>query len=207
VTRLVAYLLLLSALAPAVALARRRPIHVPVAALLGVELFASSARFAIVTLAPLSRPWFHIDQSLFLLAPLGLLAAVVAAYWAPIYAAVLAPVWALLMAALVVGYRGVTPEILADCYFAITAACVLGSVAVMGPSIALWFRRRERPGLQHLALALLVGAEFVGLMMGPWRFGIWSRWDLAQWSQIVVYGVLTVLQGGAMIFERPGRQV
>lgn len=195
----VPHLFLLAALATAVALARRQRLHGPVAGLLGVQLVASVVRFAIVTMAPLSRFWFHVDQALFLLAPVGLLAAVVAAYWAPLYAAVLAPVWLLLMAALAFGYGGITAPILADCYLAITTACVLGSIAVMGPAIMSWFRRRERPGLQHLALSLLVGAEFVGLVMGPWRFGIWTRWDLAQWSQIVVYGLLAVQQGGTLV--------
>lgn len=202
--RAIAYVALGGAVVTAALLARRERVHAPVAAFLALSLAASLTRAALAPIVDTSRAAYHVSQASFLLDLISLLAAAIATFWRPVYALALVPVWMLSVGALVLGYDYADATALARFYLATEAVCVLGCVAVMAPVVAAWARSRAAPTIAHLCLALVVATELAGLALGPWRYGLWARWDLAQWSQVVLYATLTLLQGGVLLSGRHG---
>lgn len=111
-------------------------------------------------------------------------------------------VWALVSIALTVGYPTLRGAVLARCY----TAAELGSLLIGVGCFASWLpRRRERlPGLHTTVVTLLLAVGLGGLVVGPWRFGIFDQWVLAQIAYAIVYAVIFVLEGGFLWIKLAG---
>ena len=77
--------------------------------------------------------------------------------------------------------------------------CYLGAeLAAVGVAIGcvvLYGWSREWPELRHRVVFFVITAECATLI-GPWRVGPFTRWDLAQVMYTALYAVLIVLHGG-----------
>lgn len=201
----VAAALYLVAVALAWGVARRRPEHRPVAALLSVGLVADLVRQAIGVLvlqptraasggAPFSgqaRAAFHVDEALFLAWPAAVAACAVAVYlrrrpW-PV-----ALVYVVATIAVCAAYPMLRGPALARAYF----GAELAGVAVALGSFIMWAWRRESPNLTRGALFLIVAIELVTLL--PFNKGPFQYWPIAQASYMTLYVVLIVLHGGIL---------
>lgn len=201
--RELSYLLLFTTWATAVGVACRHREHRPVAALFALVLVGNLARAALAPLVsadPPNTPYF-IAQALFVgesfsLAATALVVLTSRQWWGGV------PFYIVCIANLIVYADAITAERLARFYLAVELATLAVCVGLLARAGAGWWRRRERPGLHHDVLAMIVAVELVSVAFGPWRYGIWARWDLAQWAQVALYGVLTLVQGGAWALER-----
>lgn len=198
---------LLSGIAVALAwlVARVRPDHRPVAALLTVGFLSDLARqalrvavfvparavFAGAPYTGWTRVAADVDNALFLAYPAAIVACMVVVLlrrraW-PV-----AVVWALAVAAMAVAYPMTRGAILSRCYL----AAELAAVAVTIGSAVTWFWRREVPTLTH-GVALLIGVTEIAMLL-PFRKGIFTSWPLAQAAYMTLYVILIVLHGGAV---------
>lgn len=200
---MIAYLALFGAAATAFLLARRDREHWPIAALLVANLVASLIRAAIaarIDASALGELIFHVDEALFLIAPLSLATVALVLFARAGLAWAALPTWGVLVANLCAYSDKLDATRLARFYLAIELAALLvcaGAIVHARRAGRLNLRR-----LPHLALALVVGVEALGVVLGPWRYGIWARWDLAQLGQVMLYSALALLQGGALVLER-----
>jgi hypothetical protein len=192
------------ATATAVAIAwQRKDNYAAIAILLVVTLCAGGLRELIapyIVTAPgdpplvgVARVLGHVDEALYLLDPFGLSAAAVYVYtgrrpWPAL------PGWAACVIALVVSYPWSREEHLRQVYLTLDLAALFVCVI----SLVSWARRREPMPLPQCGMGVLVVVNIVALVLGPYRFGFFSRWDLAQAAQLVAFGVLCLLQGGAL---------
>jgi len=103
-------------------------------------------------------------------------------------------VWVLAVIALAVEYPALRGPTLSRAY----AATELGSLLVGVGCFLSWLpRRREQPPGMHTTVAtLLVAVGLAGLVVGPWRFGIFTRWSSAQITYAATYAVIFALEGG-----------
>lgn len=210
--KLAAYLLLFLATCSALALYRRRADYLVPAAFLSAVLLASLTRLAIaphIGVGPAGMAFFHLEESLFIMEPAGIAAAAVAVFWRPLAALAIAPAWFLACAALATS--GPLDEVqLARVYLAAEDAAVCVGYGALVTSAIRWVESPKAPTkreaylrvLPRLSVALILGTELVSLLWGPWRHGLFTRWDLAQVAQIGLYGLLAVLQGVAIVLAR-----
>jgi hypothetical protein len=206
-----AYLLSLGAVILAWLLARRRLAHRPVALLLMIGLAGDAFRRAlrVAVLAPARaalagapymgapRLAFHAEQALFLAWLASLVAAAIQTFAAesakPRRGLILA-IWAATVLTLTLTYPATRGPVLARCYL----AAELTAILISGAAIVNWVPRRRSPELHHLAIALVVAAECVSALAGPWRTNLFGSWPLAQVVYAALFGSLIVLQGGAL---------
>lgn len=204
-----AYVLSIAATALAWPVAKRCPDHTPIAVLLTFGLFSDLARRLLreVILTPMYAQlagapptgWLRVvaftDQALFLAWPAGLAAA---ALWTflkrrPWLVALGYVEWVLAIAGL--GFPAMRGDLLGKAYLAFELAALLVAVG----SIAHWIAfSKDPPRVPHWIVALMVGAEVVGVIAGAWRFGIFTRWILAQVSYCMLYAVLIVINGAVL---------
>jgi hypothetical protein len=189
----------------ALALARRRADHRPVALFLAGMTLASALRWALRTFmilsaqaldpgAPLhglARAAAHMDHALFLLWPAGIAALMLAVYlgrrpW-PI-----AVIWVLAVVAIVASY----PEGRAWHSQGYLAA-ELGALLVSTGVFLQWVARREGMTPPRLSALFIAGIDFATLL-GPYRSNLFVTWNLAQAMYAVLYAVLIAVQGGAL---------
>jgi hypothetical protein len=211
VTRLLAFGYMMSATATVLAwpVAKRRPDHYPIAILLTFGLGSDLARralreyvltpeYARLAGAP-STGWvrvvFNVEQALFLAWPAGLAAVVLWVHlkqrpW-PVGVGYLAGVFGIA----IIGYPTIRGDLLHKAYLGFELACLVVAVGAILHWLAF---RKEPPRTSHWILALMVGAEIVGLMAGAWRFGIFTTWTLAQIAYCMLYAVLTVINGAVL---------
>jgi hypothetical protein len=212
----VAYAFTVGAAALAWMIARRRVEHRSFALLLSIGLAVDVARYGVrVLLAPLlgaaplegwARAAGHVDEALFLAWPASLAAASLVTFVAEpnddlehqrrtvrVLASV-AATWLLAVVALVVTYPITRGGILARYYL----AAELGAIVVGIGSIATWIPARRAPEIWHVSIALVVVAEFVDAIVGPWRVGIFGSWSLGQLVHALLCALLIVLQGGLL---------
>ncbi|WP_437279268.1 hypothetical protein WME90_01550 [Sorangium sp. So ce375] len=198
----------MSALATVLAwiVARHRPEHRPIAVLLGYGLAASAARRAIrigvleparaeLAGAPFSgwvRAVFHLDSALFLGWMAGVAALAVFIFGRRRPWGVLA-VYLVAVAVLAAGYPTFRGELLGKAYLALELAALCTSVGCL----ILWFLGNDRGKTQHLAAGFIVIAETL-MLVGPFRMGIFSAWDLARSILIALYISLVPVQGVAI---------
>lgn len=210
----VAYFLTLVAVALAWVLARPRTEHRPIAALLTVSLVADVCRRALAVLildptharlgsAPFTgwpRLAGHLGEALFLAWPAAIAAAALAVFHVGSpeakmrrHLAVLG-VYGAALVALVVTYPITRGALLIRCYLAANLAAIVVGIGAIGT----WISARRSPEAQHFALALVVMAELVSVVAGPWRVNLFGSWSLAQVSYALLLGVLIALQGGLL---------
>jgi hypothetical protein len=206
----------MGAAAMAIPAARVQPQYRPVTGFLVTTTIANAARLAIIAyvLAPARATmraagldpalvpftgWAEaacdVELALFLLWPAGIAALSIAVFlrrrpWA------VAAIWALASIANAVSYPALRGATLARCYTAAELASLLVGVGC----IVSWLpHRRERlPGLHTTVVMLLIAVGLTGLVKGPWRFGIFDTWALAQIGYAVTYAVIMVLEGGVL---------
>jgi hypothetical protein len=185
--------------------ARRRPDHRPVAAVLTVGLVSDLARQALrvavflparerLNGAPFTgwtRVAADVDNAFFLAYPAAIVALMVVVFlrrraW-PV-----AVVWALAVAALAVAYPATRGATLSRCYL----GAELAAVAMTVGAAITWFWRREPPTLT-IGIALLVGASEAATLL-PFHKGIFDSWTLARVSYVTLYVILIVLYGGVV---------
>jgi hypothetical protein len=197
----------LSGVATALAwrVARGRPDHRPVAALLTVGFASDLARQALRTAvflparerfagAPYTG-WTRVaadaDNALVLAYPAAIVAVALWVFlrrrpW-PV-----AIGWAVAVAALAVAYPVTRGAVLSRCYL----GAELLAIAVTLGAAAMWLWRREPPTLTH-AVALLLGASEAATLVS-FRKGLFTSWTLAQAGYVTLYVILIVLHGGAV---------
>ena len=197
----------LSAITTALAwrLARERPDHRPVAALLTLGFAADLARqtlriavflpardrFAGAPYAGWTRVAADVDNALVLAYPAAIVAV---ALWVflrrrPWPVAVF---WAVAVAALAVAYPVTRGAVLSRCYL----GAELVAIAVTLGAAAMWLGRHEPPTLTH-AVTLLIGASEAATLV-TFRKGLFTSWTLAQAGYVTLYVILIFLQGGAV---------
>jgi hypothetical protein len=194
----IAYVAMFAATATAIALAWRDREHRPIAALLLLNLFASAARTALRPLVgaqPVGGAILLFSEALFLAGPFSLAVAALCVlarrpWWCDLW------IFGLVLSQVVLFQEELSAERIARVYL----AAELGALLVCAAAFARSCADLRRP--THLALAMIVVVEMIGVVLGPWRYGIWARWDLAQVEQVALYGVLTILQGGELAFGR-----
>lgn len=196
------YLALFAATLTAILFARREPAHWPVAALLALNLCVSITRTAIapyIAASPVGLAAFHSDQALYLVGPASLAAATTSMltsrrWWTGAW------VYVAVVLLLVLRSHDITADGLRRVYLGAQLAALLVCVAVI---LQAWRARRLKPAtLPHFAIMFIVAVELLGVGFGPWRYGLWERWDLAQVGQVALFGMLTLLQGGALVADR-----
>jgi hypothetical protein len=193
------------AIALAWAVARRRPEHRFVPALLalgvGSDLLRQALRVLVLLPARASfggapytgwaRVAADVDNALFLAYPAGIAAL---ALWVFLrrrpWAVVL--LWAVTVLALAVAYPASRGEVLSRVYL----AAELGAVVVTLGSFVMWFWCRQTPTLTHGVTLLIGSAELATLL--PFHKSIFASWTLARWAYVTLYVILIVLHGGVV---------
>jgi hypothetical protein len=198
----------ISALATVLAcvVARHRPEHRPIALLLGYGLASDVVRRVIRlgVLAPAraelagapftgwARIAFHGEVALFVGWMAGVAALAVFVFGRRRPWGVLA-VYVVAVAVLAAGYPTFRGELLGKAYLALELAALCTSVGCL----LLWFLGDERGKTQHLAAGFIVIAETL-MLVGPFRMGIFSAWDLARSILIALYISLVPVEGVAI---------
>lgn len=192
----------------------KRPEHRPVALFLGLCAVANDLarlalqRWAIVPardamraagLDPVSTPftgWARVacdvEGALFLLWPAGLAALSVWLFakrrpWAVLAAYLLA------VAVLVIGHPIFRYGGLRKAYLFAELAALMVSVG----AFLRWFRT-EAPRLPHVVASCILTIDLGLLLLGPWKHGLFDAWSLAQVMYSALYGVIVILQLGAL---------
>jgi hypothetical protein len=135
----------------------------------------------------------NVESSLFLLWPAGIAALSIAVFlhrrpW------IVAAVWAYASIGSAVSYSALRGAVLARWY---TVAELVSLLVGVGCCASWLPHRRERPaGLHTTIVTLLIAVGLAGLVVGPWRFGIFDKWALAQVTYAVTYAVIFVLEVG-----------
>lgn len=203
----------LSATVLAWPVAKRRPDHYPLAALLTFGLVSDAFRqvlqwlvlapaYAGLAGAPASgvlRLWVSVDKALFLAWPAGLAAVALWTYLQrrPWFVALGYLVG--MFGIVVFGYPAIRGDLLRKAYLAFDLACLTVAVG----AILHWLVfRKDAPRTSHWIVALMVGAEVVGVVAGAWRYGIFTHWTLAQIAYCMLYAVLTIING-AVLWNQP----
>lgn len=203
----------LSALATVLSwiVARHRPEHRPIAWLLGYGLASDIVRrvVRIHVLQPAraelggapftgaARIVFHVETALFL----GWMAAVAAlAVWIfgrrrP-WGVLVAYVVAVLVVA--IGYPTFRGELLGKAYL----ACQLAALCTSVGFLLRWFVGSERARVHHIAAGLIILTE-LSMLAGPYRFGVFTTWHLAQSMLIALYVTIVPVQGVAIWRRTP----
>lgn len=133
-----------------------------------------------------------VDSVLFLTWPAGLAALCLWVYgkrrpW-PIVV-----MFALAAAALVIGYPTLRYDALRRFYL----GAELVALAV-GVFLFLRWVRSEPPLLAHVATSFILVIDLGTLVFGPWRWGLFGAWNLAQIMYAALYAALIVLQLGSL---------
>lgn len=207
--------LLLAALT-AVALARVRPRHWPVAIYLGGLFLADLVRRGLASTV-LSQPGpyvgaeraaFHAEQALYLAAPAALAAVAItvlhqveapaASRRVHLGLVAVAGFWLCNVAVVVLGY----PEIRADHLGRVYLGAEIASLIVVSGSAITWARRRDPLELTALAVYILAAVEVAKVAAGPFAGDVFGRWPLAWPMHLVCYGALSVVHGGGLWLSR-----
>jgi hypothetical protein len=198
----VTYAALVCCTGVAVLVARRRPDHRPFAAFFGVVTLANLVRAGLTIVAPIrplgSEPFtgvarvvFHIEEALFLTWPAGLAALVVMLFVTPRWTAALPGVtWAGVVAYLVTHYPAIRGQALGEVYLLAELAALTVASGVM----IAWTWRRASPAPAHLCTLLVVLVDWVALMGGSLRWGLWDHYYLDQIVFLLMYVTLIVYQ-------------
>ncbi|WP_441288216.1 hypothetical protein ACSRUE_40500 [Sorangium sp. KYC3313] len=198
----------LAVLAAALALvvARYRPEHRPIAWLLGygvvsdvvrrvIRLYVLQPARAELGGAPFTgwvRVAGHVESALFVGWMAGVAALAVWIFRRRRPWGVLA-VYVVAVAGLAAGYPTFRGELLGKAYLALQLAALCTSVGCL----LLWFAGRERAKVHHVATGLILITE-LSMLAGPYRFGIFTAWDLAQSMLIALYVTIVPVQGVAV---------
>jgi hypothetical protein len=145
-----------------------------------------------------ARVLFHVEEAGYLMEPIGIAAASVVVFlgrkpW-PLFL-----VWALLVAGLVLTYPLTRGAVLRQVYLGIELAALVVAIGAIGT----WVRRREPADPHHAAMGLVVAIDLVIILLGPWRYPLGVRWDLALYGEIILFGILILVQGGVLYLKRP----
>jgi hypothetical protein len=136
-----------------------------------------------------ARPWYHLDQALFVSWPIGIAALAVHAFWRrrpwPVAVAYVAVV-----AGLALGYPTVRRELLASVYLGVTLAALAVSIGAG----ASWWPRRARSSPPEIVAFLLILFEIAALI-GPYGAGIIDKtWPIAQGIYLVLFAAIAALE-------------
>jgi hypothetical protein len=169
----------------------------------GLFVLALAPGHALAGAGPL-QGWYrvagHVHAALFLAWPAALAGTSLHVFLRrPAWPA--AAVWAVVSAALAAAYPLTRGAVLARVY----TAAELASVMVGVGAVATWAPRREAPTPAHVVVALVLVAEIVAIVAGPWRFNLFGAWPLAQLAYATIFGVLVVLQGGLLWIRSSSR--
>jgi hypothetical protein len=200
------YVLSAATVALAWALVRKKPEHVPVAALLTLGLACDVARRALtrgVLLPAIARdgdaPFTggvravaHVDDALFLAWPAALAACSLAVFlrrrpWPVIL------VYVAFVAAIAIAYPMTRDGLLARAY---TGAELFAVMVSLGAAI-MWYRSpsKVQTTTAQSTLVVIVASELASVV-GSWRLGIFDNWHLTQIAYLLMFAVLIVMQGG-----------
>ena len=199
----------------AIMVARRRTDYRPVALFMGAMVLANAIKTAIrlSVLVPARNAgavpftgWVLCagvaESALFLSWSAGFVALAIAVFlgrrpW-PALAA-----WGLAVVILAVGMPQIRGDALRRYYLACELAALAGSLGAVGGWL---FSRREPPRLPHLVVAILLTVELAGLVVGPWPFGLFESWNLAQIAYCVLYATMIGIQGAVLWILLPHSQ-
>jgi hypothetical protein len=184
----------------AVVVAWKRSEHRPVAAFLAGTVVADLVRLGL-SLGPLAisgpykgplRALFHVEQALFLTWPAGIAALALWVYRKrhPFPVAI---AYALAVAVLVIGYPAIRGDLLRRCYLAAEIAAVVTAIG----AFVRWVGRAP-PRLPQVVTTFVLVVDMVSLAVGPWQWGLFGAWALAQVIYSALYAVLIVVQIGAL---------
>jgi hypothetical protein len=211
----------------AVALARRRVDHRPIALALVVVTVASLGRAAMHAwvlrggpYAGWARAAFHLEQALWLAGPATLAWVTLVALHprcamcpkAPILdrihreanqivlAGLVGPIWVTLSAACVCLYPALRDGPLRLFYLAAQLSALLVCVA----SVVAWLRRwgHREVTLPAAIVLLLVACSLGDLLAGAWRYGLFgAAYETTQWILLVMYTVIAIVQIGVLAWS------
>jgi hypothetical protein len=196
------YVIAILAAVLAVAVARRRAEHRPVAMFLGVMVAIDLARLARRYLYPidaaphphvgLARLVFHADEAGFLAWPFGLVALALVIFGArrpwPVLVAYLVT-----LAGLVALYP--SPYVRTDGLQRVYLAAFLASFMVYIAALARWGALRATPSSEHAAFLILGALDLARLL--AFRGSIFEQWAAyALPVNAVCYGLISAVQGG-----------
>jgi hypothetical protein len=202
---MIAALWALSALATVLAwiVARHRPEHRPIAWLLGYGLVSDAVREIIgaKVLRPLrvelggapftgwARVACDVDNAFFLGWMAGVAALAVWVFgkrrpWG------VALVYIIAVAVLAAGYPTFRGELLGRAYLALELAALCVSFGFL----LRWYFGGERAKAHHFIAGLIVVAELC-MLWGPFRYGVFTAWDLARSIFVALYVSLIPTQG------------
>jgi hypothetical protein len=194
------------------AVARRRSEHRAVALLLTFGLASDAVRRLLWTLVPapplgapplqgLARVVGHLEHALFLGWPFGI-AAVAVWTLARRQPRLVALLYLAAVACLVVSYPTIRGEGLRRFYLAAELTSLLISLAALLPALGR-IRQGEQPATVSMVSAgLLIAGHFAAVVFGPYRFGLFGAWNLAQTSYLVIYGAQVALHGAWLWKQR-----
>ncbi|WP_437310277.1 hypothetical protein [Sorangium sp. So ce388] len=191
--------------------ARHRPEHRPIAWLLGYGLASDVVRRVIrlnvlqparaeLGGAPFTgwvRVAGHVESALFVGWIAGVAALAVWIFgrrrpWGVLAAYVVA------VAVLVAGYPTFRGELLGKAYLALQLSALCVSIGFL----LRWFASRERATVHHVATGLIIITE-LSMLAGPYRFGVFTTWELAQSMLIALYVTIIPVQGVAIWRRTP----
>jgi hypothetical protein len=185
---------------------RHRPEHRPIAWLLAYGLASDAVRELIGArvLRPLRaehggapftgwpRVLCDVDNALFLGWTAGFAALAVWVYsrrrpWG------VGLVYVVAVAVLAAGYPTIRGELLGRAYLACHLAALCVSIGCFLP----WYAGSEPAKAHHIVTGLIVISE-LSMLAGPFKFGIFTTWDLARSILVALYITLVPVQGVAL---------
>ncbi|WP_437600297.1 hypothetical protein WMF28_01885 [Sorangium sp. So ce590] len=191
--------------------ARHRPEHRPIAFLLGYGLATDAVRELIG--AKVLRParaelagapftgWvriaFHVESALFVGWMTGVAALAVFIFGRRRPWGVLA-IYVVAVGVLAAGYPTFRGELLGKAYLALQLAALCVSIGCL----LRWFASREPAKVHHVATGLIIITE-LSMLAGPYRYGVFTTWDLAQSMLIALYVTIVPVQGVAIWRRTP----
>jgi hypothetical protein len=194
---------LLGAALSAVALARRRADHWPVAAflvwLVGVDVLRATLILRFDLVRPLGAPplegaarlAFHADQAIELSWAAGIAAIAILSFSRRSWPALLvALAWAGTVAYLATHY----PAIRGDALRLVYLGTELPALLIAAGLIMTWTWRRERPTPARICVLALCVTDSITLFAGAWRWGFWSFWSLQQAAFALTYTTIAGFQ-------------
>lgn len=205
---MIASLYTLSALAVILGwiIARREPEHRAIALVLTFGLSSDLAQRALLVLAlpppaldsPPLAGWIrfagHLESALFVAWPFSI-AALALWVFARRRPRIVVVVYLIVMSMLIVYYPVTRGVLLGRVYLGVELASLSVALGALLPWIGRLSRSQEQLTVTSFCCGLLVTGHFAAVVAGPYRFGLFDAWSLAQLSYLAIYLSIVAVQG------------